>query len=274
MDAYFEKNNISGDLPFRIIMGKDSFSFPPHWHEEIELIYVLSGSLNVFIRNHKYTLKSKDILLVGTKDVHSYLGGERDSNFLILQFSSNLTQSLYVSSNKINSSDNKKLYNKILNNLDIFREELFNEHIAYKYVLLARGYDLISLILRNFKMDPSSDNFLDTLNKQSEILNKIFLFVEENFKNEINLEKLSSSINFSPYYLSRYFKKNTGISFNKYVVLYRLEKSKELLMSTDMPIIDIALSSGFKSVQTFNRVFKQNLKCSPSLFKKTINDKV
>lgn len=64
------------------------------------------------------------------------------------------------------------------------------------------------------------------------------------------------------------FKKETGIPFMKYLLDLRLEKSKELLLSTGMKNFEIALEVGFSSANYFSFCFKKELGVSPSNFKK------
>lgn len=60
------------------------------------------------------------------------------------------------------------------------------------------------------------------------------------------------------------------MTFGHYLNNYRIEKASDLLKSTEDPITEIVFKSGFGSIKTFNRVFKQIRGCSPSSYKKTI----
>ncbi len=92
-------------------------------------------------------------------------------------------------------------------------------------------------------------------------------YVERHLHEEITLERLAETVHFSTSYLSAKFKEKWGISLMKYVNLLRVEKAKELLLTTEEPISEIALSVGFKSLHYFSRFFKQKTGKSPNAYR-------
>ena len=85
------------------------------------------------------------------------------------------------------------------------------------------------------------------------------------------LARLSKITSYDYSYLSRYFKKNIGISFVSYVMHYRLSHACYLLQNTTQSIARCAFESGFSSLRTFNRAFKENIKISPNQYRKNIS---
>ena len=69
-------------------------------------------------------------------------------------------------------------------------------------------------------------------------------------------------------YISRNFKKLVGMSFNDYVNLMRLNQACYLLKNTDRSITDCGYESGFRSIHTFNRNFKERYGISPQQYRK------
>lgn len=99
------------------------------------------------------------------------------------------------------------------------------------------------------------------------LLPKIFKFVEQNFTNECSLYELSNITTYDYSYLSRFFKKSTQISFNTYVNHFRLNHFAYLLINSDDSIITCALNSGFKSIRTCNRNFKELYGITPEEYR-------
>lgn len=94
-------------------------------------------------------------------------------------------------------------------------------------------------------------------------------YVIDNYSDfELNIESISAHLHYSPNYFSSIFKKETGIPFMKYLLDLRLEKAKELLVSTTMKNFEIAVEVGFSSANYFSFCFKKELGMSPSTFKK------
>ena len=99
-------------------------------------------------------------------------------------------------------------------------------------------------------------------------LNRIFEFVEQNYINDCSLKKLANETGYSYCYLSRFFKKVTGISFNAYVNQYRISNACYLLKNTNYSVLQCALDSGFGSLRSFNRNFITALSVTPSMYRK------
>lgn len=93
-------------------------------------------------------------------------------------------------------------------------------------------------------------------------------YVAENYANSnISLNVISDYIKINPSYLSKLFKDNTGECLMDYVNKYRVEKAKQLLSATDIPIKEVGFKSGFNSIQSFIRVFKKFTGQTPGLYR-------
>lgn len=95
-------------------------------------------------------------------------------------------------------------------------------------------------------------------------------FAETHYKDwEINIEQISEYLHYSPNYFSSMFKKETGIAFMNYLSSLRIEKAKELLVTTDMKNFEIAMEVGFSSANYFSFCFKKEVTLSPTNYRKT-----
>ena len=102
---------------------------------------------------------------------------------------------------------------------------------------------------------------------KEELLMKIFSFVENNYRAECTLYNASRAIGYDNAYISRYFKRMTGISYNSYVNLNRLSYASYLLKNTSLSILECSIDSGFKSLRSFNRNFKEHFKKTPQEYR-------
>ncbi|AOE50342.1 DNA-3-methyladenine glycosylase 2 family protein [Kangiella sediminilitoris] len=96
------------------------------------------------------------------------------------------------------------------------------------------------------------------------VLNKAMQRIQSGALNNHNLESFSESLGISSRYLRKLFQQHLGMSPQSFANHQRLMLAKQLLHQTQMPITDIALSSGFNSVRRFNDSFKQTMKLTPS----------
>ncbi|MFI3326140.1 MAG: PocR ligand-binding domain-containing protein [Clostridia bacterium] len=108
-------------------------------------------------------------------------------------------------------------------------------------------------------------DFLDL--RHSEIIYKVVHYMRSHHAEKISLEEVAKSVFLSPSYLSRIFKQETGISFNKYLNNIRVEKSKTLLLTNEIKLADIALLVGFEDQSYYTKVFKRTTGVLPSLYR-------
>ncbi|KYG29463.1 helix-turn-helix domain-containing protein [Alkalihalobacillus trypoxylicola] len=94
------------------------------------------------------------------------------------------------------------------------------------------------------------------------------IFIQENLYNSIELEALAKHISYSPYHFSRLFKKETGMSPLYYVSSLRLQKAKELLLTTEFTIRDIGMEIGQQSLGTFTSRFSEKVGMTPGAFRR------
>lgn len=97
---------------------------------------------------------------------------------------------------------------------------------------------------------------------------RIFAYLKQNFKKEIDFDKMSREIGISYSYIRKIIKEKTGQSFQDYVNSLRLEEAKRLLRQTSQSTNKIALSVGFSNIQSFNRTFKKMEGITPGEFRK------
>ncbi|MBN1534085.1 MAG: helix-turn-helix domain-containing protein [Spirochaetes bacterium] len=102
----------------------------------------------------------------------------------------------------------------------------------------------------------------------AEKIEAVKAYLDENYCEDVSRENLAASLDISPDHLSRHFKGYTGIRMSEYINRLRIRKAAGLLADTDTKIIDIAHDCGFESLRSFNRVFRNIMKCPPLDYRK------
>jgi transcriptional regulator GlxA family with amidase domain len=92
-------------------------------------------------------------------------------------------------------------------------------------------------------------------------------FIEQHSGDELSLTKVAKAVNSSANHLSEKFKRVTGVNFVDYVARARFEKARDLLLSSNRRISEIAFAAGFQSLSQFNRVFKELSGKSPTEYR-------
>ena len=232
-----------------------NFSFPAHLHQCFEIICVLSGEMEITIDGKKHTLKKGEASLIFPNQIHE-LKSQKSEHVLCI-FSPRLVQAYAT-----------KITDKIPTNNKFCPDEFLVGEIKK---LDAASPALKKGILYSLcgRFDECAE-YTTKKTDQKNLIHKIFSFVENNFSGDCSLVKLSQITTYDYSYLSRYFKKNIGISFNSYVIHYRLSHACYLLENTTQSIAECAFESGFSSLRSFNRAFKENIKISPKQYRKNI----
>ncbi|MBM7691155.1 AraC family transcriptional regulator of adaptative response / methylphosphotriester-DNA alkyltransferase methyltransferase [Peribacillus deserti] len=91
--------------------------------------------------------------------------------------------------------------------------------------------------------------------------------LENHYIEDWTLEELSERVYSSPFWLQRRFKEMVGMSPSRYLTKLRIASAKQLLLSTDLTIITIALQTGFKNSSHFSSVFTKQTGMPPSTFR-------
>lgn len=99
-------------------------------------------------------------------------------------------------------------------------------------------------------------------------IRKACLYFRENLNTNVNIEQLAGELHVGYSYFRQMFRKYTGISPTQYHLSLRIQKAKDLLISTDQSFKEIAIDLGFESYFYFSRIFKDKIGKSPMEFRK------
>lgn len=100
------------------------------------------------------------------------------------------------------------------------------------------------------------------------MMTKLKGFVKQHLDQPISREDLAAHVNLHPDYLSRWFKKETGKSVTAYIIEEKIAMAKELLLTSDLTVSDVALSVGYSNFSYFSKVFKQEVDMNPNQYRK------
>mgnify|MGYP001476050292 CR=1 FL=1 len=134
----------------------------------------------------------------------------------------------------------------------------------YKHLYRLRSLPQLEDWLSN-QLFPAVKAHLDeqTASKQSRTVKQVVEYIRERIGEDLSLQILADRFQLSVSYLSRLFKQETGKNFIDFVLELRMNKAKQWLEHTDMPIKEIAAKLSYTSVPNFNRVFKQHVGIPP-----------
>lgn len=282
MDFKHEMIKFSEDIPIKLYNGKvvqqhdnpeHNAVISKHWHSNIEIFYIISGSVNVWVNSNKYELSNDNLLVININEIHSSQYAQSGDGVL-LQIPYEFVKSYYPDIDSItficnslleaNKSEKYTRLKGMLKEIDYIYNEKKDGYILKSYSLV---FDILFELVTNFSINkPPKENIKSK--KNLDRLTKIVDYIKENIRSDLTLDMVAENFNFTPQYLSNYFKKYMGISYKKYLITLRLESAYKELVNTDLSIVNIAIDNGFPDSKAFNKIFKEVYGASPMEYRK------
>jgi AraC-like DNA-binding protein/quercetin dioxygenase-like cupin family protein len=249
--------------------GNPNWNFPSHKHDDLcEIIYICEGEGTFIINNKSYTAKKGDILIYNAGVIHEEYSNP--SNPLVTYFCgiSNLAidqlQELCIIPFGLEPIIQKSKYSDLIG--------LYFSHIFEESSLKAAGFEIIcqglltssiALMYRAIKLQ----NLRNETKESNTLAHRIKEFIDKNYKKNIKLEDIADALYINKYYLSHVFKEQMQITPINYLINRRIGEAKNLLVSTELKIGEIARIMGYDNTNYFTLLFKKMTGETPKQFK-------
>lgn len=286
MDATpLHETKIHGTIPFPCSVYHGRIpewipSFPLHWHDDFELIYCAKGRMQVTVWGMAYTLCEKDLVVLLPHALHSIeqAGAAAGEYFNILFHpsllegsESDLCHEQYVLPflrgeramdcfYPAESAFNRTVSPCVLSILGHMRESRSPHELIIKSDL----YRLLYFIWRQSTAAAVDSNSLQF--SYGRLKNALY-YVRRFYDREIPIKEAANQCGFSESHFMKLFKELTGMSFNAYLVNYRLELAAKQLKETDLRVIDIMANCGFRNHSYFTRAFQKKYRMTPRAYR-------
>ncbi len=139
------------------------------------------------------------------------------------------------------------------------------EKLKIKYLLYNNKHDAYNEVIKMV------DIVFDKMNIKGKLsdggMKSVVDYIERNLKRGISLEDVANHVNISTYYLSKIFKKEMGVNFITYVTDRKMDMAKEMLVNTDIPVLNIALDLAYNEANYFSKAFKKKTGLTPSEYR-------
>lgn len=249
-----------------------------HWHEEMEILEILSGEAIMQIDNQQVKAKAGDIFCFLPETLHGAMASPGHGfAFRAFLISPKMLAMPLASSQRYLRPilEGKGPFVPIIeagtetgDKLHEILKKLNTDYLARpEYYELEVQIDLLSmwkLLCQHFKQVPANSKTPASQSLFKDIVN----YLQTNYKEEISVDELANEFNMSSGSLSRYFKKCCGMTIVEYINQYRITQSMELLRNTDKDISEISAEIGFNYVSYYNRVFQKLMHMTPRQYRK------
>ena len=118
------------------------------------------------------------------------------------------------------------------------------------------------------KITEQTGSLVHAKESSSSIISTVSQYIRDNINNELNRDELKKVAHLHPDYLSALFRQKTGLSISEYVTRERIREAKKLLLTSDFPIHEVAISTGFQNISYFSKQFKRLEGITPFQYRK------
>ncbi|MER9332145.1 helix-turn-helix domain-containing protein [Mesorhizobium sp. M0152] len=251
----------------------------PHWHAQVEVNFIVSGSVHYRMNEHEIWLSAGEMCLFWGGLPHQmddltddavYAGAHLPLvHFFRLHLPADIRHRLMTGATLVTSStdqsdnDNFARWNRYARSGDAARtEHAVSELLLRLERIRFEPYRLVPGTTAGQEAGSPFDQ------QSSRNVGRMCDFIAENFLYEIDCMNIAAAADIHPKYAMSLFKKSTGMTLNEYVNLLRLSYAQALLMHQDANVLRVAMDSGFGSLSAFNKSFRKLAGMTPSDFRK------
>ena len=265
---------------FNMSTGYKERSYKMHWHSYGEILLVGPGKTNIYqIGKNTYNLVPDDIVLIWPMEMHSIVDADREQA-LVIQFSNAFINSLfdlrrimhmYRNLRVICVNSHPELASKLKDITGHMKEIFFSgrQDREIRCCILLMEF-MLTLFDHRKELAPELDD-VDPYACNDDVMKRMVM-VTDYIKNNLTADDLSQGAmarmaGISRDYFSRIFKNVTGMNYSKWLNTVRLEKASELLVEDGRTLTEVAMLSGFQSIPSFNRVFREEKGMAPGEYR-------
>lgn len=273
------------NLPVNVLVA-DIDSYPIHFHDDLEVVFVLKGE--ILLRNGYYTYEMKpgDIFILNDREIHSFTRLDGKENMVMLlqldlsyfsRYYETLKNNFFVTDMEDDDDESLNVLRKLLSRILL---DILGKGARYEQKVLENTHNLIASLQADFHYFMMEDGKFvnETKNKANKILaarlSRITDYMYDNYYRKLTLGEIAKREHLSIYYLSHVIKEATGLSFQELLNFIRVEESEKLLLGTNKKIGTIAEETGFSAMRYYVKHFETWFHVDPSIYRQEYNGKV
>lgn len=255
---------------------KRAFHIPVHWHDEVEIVFVKKGRITIYVGDESFQATAGDLFFVNSGELHFMESDDMSVeyytllfplSFLSFQMDDALEQEVFLPLRQKNLllpiqlkglQEEAQMTDLIREIIQVNDEKEIGYQLRTRILLL----ELIEGLLKEDGLVPAV--FGNAAGMQRELL----AYIQEHYTEKITLHMLAEEFHLSEKYISWYFKEHFSISFTQYVAHLRMTRAKDILLTSEQSVTEVALSCGYPSVNLFIRSFKDMYGITPLQYRK------
>ena len=266
-----------------ILSQYPNYSAVSHWHEDLEFIVILSGRMIYNVNGTLLELTAGNGILVNSRQFHhGYSDDFTECEFVcillhpLLLCTNEYFERTYVTPVVTNEDQpylllyqNIPWQNQILNILRTIYEQMQTEHAILK--IQQSVFDLWTPLYLNF---PKRQHKTARSGRQLATVKNMVTFIQTHYRENLSLEMIADAGNVCRSSCCALFRKYLQQTPISYVTEYRLNKSIDLLFTTDLSVTEISYEVGFHNASYYSETFRKYYRCTPTEYARKYGHRV
>lgn len=266
LDLYEKKVLSDEELPVQLARNSHTACgeiFASHWHEHIEMHYILRGSAVFHIDRELYEVKAGDLIIANRNELHAGYSTAVPYEALLLVFDpSDISPELGEKYLRFQSlvREDAAVWQRMTAIFDAWDEQ----GLGYRALCRARVTELLVYLCRHYAVDRVAPKEMVKRRRDLERLQPALDYIEQNYAERISVVQLAQLLCLSPDRLGHLFRDGVGQAPLQYINEIRLRKAMNLLKTKEYTVTEVAQAVGFFDYNHFGRLFRRRYGCTPN----------
>ena len=227
-----------------------------HFHSAIELIYVLDGALCAVQDGVSHMLGRGEMMVNSSYMLHATHTPE-SSRVIVAIIPLSAVPALRTQLTQNSFASGVVEARRVGDAAPLMRMLASERHRGNERFLNSLSEALLALLIHSVGLRPHVSD------AETDLMKKILVYLQQNAAESITLKQTAAHFGYSPGRFSHIFNERVGCTFPRYVNNLRCAAARRMLEEGNMQLTDVAAASGFSSLRTFHRVYKQHTGATP-----------
>lgn len=284
MKELLEEIKLNPDESFYIGIFQDHIDKSSwHYHQEFELSFITEGSGKRIVGDSIEEFHPGDLIFIGPRIPHVWFSEEshrrqhtgRTLESVYMLFNHDILPAMITSLPEFEqvrraiklSERGIRITGETLNEVSRIMLQLPYMNPMKKLMFF---YEIMDFIGKStsFSYLASPDYVKSKFETTNTRIHRIHEFLMKNYRDDIDLDEVADIVHMAPASVCRFFKASTGLTVFEYLNKIKIDYSCQLLLNTDLNIVDISYDCGFNNLSHFNKQFKKFIGKTPTQFRK------
>ena len=249
--------------------GPHDMCFHAHWHERLELLFMLSGTLEAYLDDEHVTVLPGQTVIIMPHMIHCGFSGDRGASYIMIAFDvENFCNHTIASDKYLMPVFQQKTrfchvtdHPKITEHIRELAPHAATDGEFHPLCTIGKIYEIIGLLCQHCSIGSGQ------IHKPDERFGMVLTYINSHYTEDISARDICQKFGYEETYFCRRFKEATGITTMRYIRILRLELAQKLLRDGREDIRTISWRCGFSDISYFSNCFKRHLGVTPTEFR-------